>query len=417
MNTGEFLSETQPEIAESNPQQGNILAEENHMKDDSTEINELEKPNELSPILYSLHLSGVDSLSTQQIKKYLDNHIKPNYSFNTRKQYTYLEYSLVWINDSEINIVFDHNLNNGFKNYNEKKNITTDSSAVSDVIETETKIEEDQELNTESDLHAESIKGASETILLLTDFQNICKEHREFSELPMNDQFIAVSQAPKLQDRKCWDLILTPKGEIIRTSGAKNLYNNFMNFKNVNSTETTDITEEIQSETIPENSKIIKLEIRYSTILDKKVKNSRELSKYYLINGEPDKIERLPSAREHLTAKYSNGPASDIDLITNKQPETQGLFGYEGDRDARDIIADNKSRRYFEKRGKSDKWRNDKFLNSNYKRYDNSHRINKGSRNFKRGLRNDSHGFRVAHNNYKSRRLQEPDLFPDFGKK
>lgn len=82
------------------------------LSQDAQDVQE-EQGQDLSTVVVpnSLHLSGVDDLSTEQIKEYIDLHIRPGYSFTNRSKYAYLEYRINWINDHEVNIVFDHNEN------------------------------------------------------------------------------------------------------------------------------------------------------------------------------------------------------------------------------------------------------------------------------------------------------------------
>ncbi|KAG7833063.1 hypothetical protein KL943_004511 [Ogataea angusta] len=62
-------------------------------------------PNELRP--GSLLLSGVDELDTRAIKLYIDSFLKPDLKFENREEYARFNYTLEWVNDKKINIVFE----------------------------------------------------------------------------------------------------------------------------------------------------------------------------------------------------------------------------------------------------------------------------------------------------------------------
>ncbi|ODQ44682.1 hypothetical protein PICMEDRAFT_175240 [Pichia membranifaciens NRRL Y-2026] len=430
------------EAADSKPPHEQYVAYESAVIEQEQQQEQQQKKENMEPILTSLHLTGVDDLSTQQIKKYLDYHIKPNYSFKTRKQFAYLEYRLDWINDSEINIVFDYNLSNG-NGKRAKKNQPNDGVDLLDEIkgfakkevpqesverdtddEMKENLKEESVTETGSDtlqgLENESIRGAAEALLLLTDFEDIRKEHNEFAALSIEDQFKAVDQAPKLQDRKCWDLVLAKNGAVIKTTDAKRFYNLFEHVVQAKDSEDQLPNEEAiagpteveEAEVFSEDTKIIKLEVRYSTELDKKVENARVFSRYYLLHGEPDKIERLPSARERLTGAYPKAAGYDRDLITAAEPETQGLFGYDGDREEREVIEPRYREREYRGKGINGRWSSDRFQAPGG--HDSRHN---GSRISKRGPRSDRRRAGRGNGNGHGRDQLEGDLFPDFAQR
>ncbi|GAV29274.1 hypothetical protein PMKS-002756 [Pichia membranifaciens] len=433
------------EAADSKPPHEQYVADESAMTEQEQQQEQQQEKAGVDPIITSLHLSGVDDLSTQQIKKYLDYHIKPNYSFTTRKQYAYLEYRLDWINDSEINIVFDYNLSNysdkrtrksHLKNNNvdlleeikgfAKKKVQpqiTEGEADEEMKET-SKGQEDSETDTGNDslqgLENESIRGAAEALLLLTDFEDIRQEHGEFAALSIEDQFKAVDQAPKLQDRKCWDLVLSKNGTVIKTRDAKKFYNVFERVMQgkadseegqQNEEAVAGPTEKEGAEVFPEDTKIIKLEVRYSTELDKKVENARVFSRYYLLHGEPDKIERLPPAKERFNGARPDAARYDRDLITAAEPETQGLFGYDGDRDEREVIEPGYRERENRRRGINGRWSSDRFPVPGHGGRHKDSRISKGGP--RRDRRRAGRGNGGAH----GRDQLEGDLFPDFAQR
>ncbi|KAG0684645.1 hypothetical protein C6P40_001643 [Pichia californica] len=456
MDIGQLISTPEVEIAPNNQpphlDDNNLMEVENgeitqdfqseepiQQRDDiESEFDEDDENLGRAPILTSLHLTGVDNLSTTQIKKYIDAHIKPNYSYNTREKYAHLTYSFQWINDSEVNISFDYNYGKNaakFKreekklhDYQQRQLMTAEVDLV-DIIQSipEKKNYNDDEIN----FGKESINGAAEALVLLTDFDNIRKEHEEFAELSLEDQITAVGQAPKMQERKCWDFILTPDDQIIRTNGAKKLYKDYEkiikqnNIDEMDTEETPNDGNNIEDQEtdlvqvdpfIPEGSQIINLEIRYANANDKKKKKNKTPSAYYAKFGAPKEIERSESAHERLINPDSYVARNETDIITHHRPETRGLFGYDGDRSERELN-DVRYRKAAElrRKGRDGPWESNKFYNN---------RINKNSRgvNFNEYRRKQHHQYRQQRQhpkyNNRARQLQSaPDLFPDFGKK
>lgn len=461
-------------------------------------------------ILTSLHLSGVDDLSTEQIKEYLEQHIRPKNSFATHEKYSYMDFRLKWINDHEINVVFDYNENKEAKQRYEaerqqnRKLTREEKSKQPDLLdelkaldgetpetegdtngETQNEMEVDENTNDnnnddkgddmESQIGNESIRGAADAILLLTNFENICREHQEFSELPIEDQFAAVTQAPKLQDRQCWDLVLDKDGKVVKTEEAKSFYKVFE--KTVlgieeQEQETSDEDAEIKLDAIEpveeqkesemqsldlsdESNKIIKLEVRYSTPKDRKVKDAKNYSRYYLLHGEPEDTSRLPPARENTApikqARYQK------DLITGQGVETTGVFGYahDNDRDAysndprsyrdqrrwdndlyndsyrnrmdsRDYrdYRDHRDNRYRGDRYRDDRYRDDRYRNDRYgddrrsgewRGFRGPERRPGGIYKERRGGRGGGRGRGRGGNRGGNLSRDLPDLFPDFG--
>ncbi|KAH3666467.1 hypothetical protein OGAPHI_003463 [Ogataea philodendri] len=54
-----------------------------------------------------LLLLGVDELDTRAIKLYIDSFLKPDLKFENREEYAKFNYTLEWVNDKSINIVFE----------------------------------------------------------------------------------------------------------------------------------------------------------------------------------------------------------------------------------------------------------------------------------------------------------------------
>ncbi|GMM31981.1 hypothetical protein DAMA08_047260 [Martiniozyma asiatica (nom. inval.)] len=127
---------------------------------------EEEEEQKLPYIPTKLHLSGVDDLSVVQLKTYIDEHIKPSYSFNNRDQYSYLSYHLDWINDHEVNLVFD----------NKDKSL--------------------------------AVKGAQVAIEYLK------KRSGNIDETIYDDNL------NPLDDRECWDLVINDSGKIEKSNIA-----------------------------------------------------------------------------------------------------------------------------------------------------------------------------------------------------
>lgn len=362
----------------------------------------------------SLHLRGVDTLSTTQVKEYLDLHIRPGFCFETRQRFAYLDFKINWINDSELNIVFNYKQNTKIS-IDEKCNVPADIKEENEQIETDAEVENIKELKYDSS------KGALDAIMLLTDFDNIRSEHVEFSQLPIEDQFAAVDQAPKLEERKCWDLVLDLNNKVVKTKAAKTFYKTFQEAvlgENVEDDQESPASDE--KEEFPEDFRVIHLEVRFSTKKDTKVKNAREFSRYYLLNGEPELTERVAAAQERYDVDYANRSTSQKDLITGRAPETQGLFGYDGDREFDEV----NDRDNYKKttNGISGRWKNDYYFADRQFR-------SKG-RNWSRGRamgrERSGHGFssggiykkpQTSDRSSRPRAVELPDLFPDFGKK
>lgn len=421
------------------------------------------------PILTSLHLTGVDELSTNQIREYIEQHIRPDYSFEQRKRFAYLNFKLNWINDSEINVVFD---------YNEKEDTgpgrragrtgpnSDDAADLLDIIrkpagdEDGTAARDDLPANdtdpaAPQGVQHDAIKGALDAVTLLTDVNSIRREHVEFADLSIEDQFAALGQAPKLQNRKCWDLVLDKKGTVIKTKAAKEAYCAFKKTALAQGTgdegQETDVAlagdEDVPDDDFSsEEYRIIQLEVRYSTLLDRKVHNAREYSRYYLIHGEPDKNERLPSAKEHYEASNAWISRYEPDLITGTNPETYGSVDYAGHREEREI-ADRYPDYQEENYGDGGQWSSDRYHASESRRRGDRRRqdYRDGDRyrlNARAGRKGDRERFREDRHDYRGRDYrrggsnsgyggvqkrrkdsnrvraeQLPDLFPDFGKK
>ncbi|TID29826.1 hypothetical protein CANINC_001575 [Pichia inconspicua] len=375
--------------------------------DTSATVNE---ETELEEVLTSsLHLRGVDTLNTAQIKQYLDMHIRPGFCFENRHRFAYLDFKINWINDSELCVVF---------NYKQKPESKVDSNT--DVFSELKGDEADLDIKMEDikELKYDSSKGALDAIMLLTDFDNIRKEHEEFAQLSLRDQFAAVDQAPKLEERKCWDLVLDDGNRVVKTKAAKVFYKTFRKVvlgEDDENEEDSDHLEENSTEEFPEDFKVIQLEVRFATNKDRKVKNAREYSRYYLINGEPDLSERLPPAEEKTHPSYRNRFKKD--LITGEELETTGLFGYDQDLNPEDVVVETERRKNNYRR--NDRWKNDYYFDD--REYNYRNRWDGHGRGRGRGGRRGGISKRPKPNNNRRNVRGDstalPDLFPDFGKK
>lgn len=194
------------------------------------EVSNDEIPVENGPLPSKLHLRGVDDLSTNEIKSYLDQHIKPGYSFAKRDAYKHLHYLIEWINDSELNVSF---------------------------------ICEDPKL---------AQWGATEAI-----------KHLEY-HTSEEDQSEPLDP---LQERRCWDLLRVTDG---KSAGKQVVKSDIANqYAVASGLEETKEVDEMEKPTLADP---ITLFVRYATELDHKVANSKEQSRYYLIHGEPGEFER-----------------------------------------------------------------------------------------------------------------------------
>ncbi|QPG73832.1 hypothetical protein FOA43_001147 [Brettanomyces nanus] len=68
-----------------------------------------------------------------------------------------------------------------------------------------------------------------------------------------------------------------------------------------------------------------RLTVRQSFYGDRKVKNARIYSRYYLMHGQPDKAERLPVAKDRMHGKRFGYHDYSKDLITGEEPEPELL--------------------------------------------------------------------------------------------
>lgn len=55
----------------------------------------------------ALLLRGVDDMATRDIKRYVDNHIKPGYTFATRDDFAHLGFQTEWVDDTRVNLIFE----------------------------------------------------------------------------------------------------------------------------------------------------------------------------------------------------------------------------------------------------------------------------------------------------------------------
>lgn len=184
-----------------------------------------------APLAYKLHLRGVDDLSTAEIKAYVDFHAKPGYCFAARDKYRHQEYRIEWVNDSELNLVFCC---------------------------------ADQEL---------AQWGATKTLKLLT-------KHELGQDVPDVDP---------LAERECWDLLKIASGpgagkSIVRSNIAQQ-------YAQDASLDADNVLPPVAADVVVAKDPIV-LHVRYATGNDRKVERAREQSRYYLLHGEPDEIER-----------------------------------------------------------------------------------------------------------------------------
>lgn len=396
-----YIEEDQPE----QQVQETIVDDTPQAESEATELEEL--------INNSLHLRGVDSLSTDQVKAYLDLHIRPGFNFDNRKKFEYLDFKINWINDSELCVLFNHQQN------------IVETTSEDDIFATpNTTNGEEVEINEDivyKEQGYDSMKGALDAIMLLTDFDNIRREHGEFAQLSIADQFSAVDQAPKLEERKCWDLVIDNNNKVIKTKNANLFYKTFQ--KEVlgvsDDQENDDDSQSNGDEEFPEDYKVIHLDVRFATTKDKKVKNAREFSRYYLVNGEPDMTQRLPPVRENHSTRYVNKSKFQKDIITGEVPETRGMFGYDHDLRPEQVSGRRYSRRRDNQRERDNyrgRWKNDQYFDNREYRHEggnwNDRNTNRGRGGRRGGVTKNQHNSR----NNKPRAQELPDLFPDFGK-
>ncbi|GME76659.1 unnamed protein product [Ambrosiozyma monospora] len=201
----------------------------------------------------------------------------------------------------------------------------------------------------------------------------------------------------------------------------------------------------------------VHLVIRQSFYGDRKVKNAKVYSKYYLIHGEPGREQRLPGANTRHRHDYDRGAAKPTtkDLITGEGDdkldlipgefskisrhtkenrdvdagEQHGLFGYEGDNDESVIARPSRKLRIDDGKWKSDKY--DRYGPKNRYRSPRDDRLYNGrSRGRKHRGYNDNRadGYSGRHygDNYDNRKVrgrsatdkgEEDDLFPNFTSK
>lgn len=239
---------------------------------------EIPLPN--GPLANKLHLRGVDDLSTNEIKSYLDQHVKPGYSFAKRDQFLHLVYRLEWINDSELNVVFTN---------------------------------EDQKL---------AHWGATEALKRL--------EKKEDGVLDSGDP-------SPLQERRCWDLLRVVEGQgkgkavkvsadAARALATINTSDETHVDQDVDGVEGTNLTPLADAAPVTETNVVVSdpvaLFVRYATSEDRKVANSKEQSRYYLLHGEPKHSERRqPRAKPQRQPRRSRFYEDrEPDVVTGQLP-------------------------------------------------------------------------------------------------
>lgn len=214
-------------------------------------------PAENEPLPNKLHIRGVDDLSTNELKSYLDQHIKPGYSFSKKEEYKHLFYRLEWINDSELNVNF---------------------------------VSEDPTL---------AQLGAAEAI------KHLAFHVAEEGELAPLDP---------LQERRCWDLLRVTDGK----SAGKQVLKSDIAMQYAITSGLQQPLEETGEEK-PTVSDPVTLFVRYATPSDRKIANSKEQSRYYLIHGEPGEFERqFRPKREHIGRRSRYYEDHQPDVVTGE---------------------------------------------------------------------------------------------------
>jgi len=208
----------------------------------------------------------------------------------------------------------------------------------------------------------------------------------------------------------------------------------------------------------------VQLSIRQSLKGDRKVKNARVYSRYYLLHGEPDRAERMPGARERRGRGYSYEPRGASgrgeDLITGEKLGDEELLGdrvksfrpiaaqadvYRPGRDDRgddlfsdrerrdryrdvdDMDVDYRDRRYGDDRSRDRGYRDDRGYREDRFRDTWRPSDERESRSERRRRRRRERGrergdlfdpYRTSRDEERSRRdkADEEDLFPDFFK-
>lgn len=161
----------------------------------------------------------------------------------------------------------------------------------------------------------------------------------------------------------------------------------------------------------PEPEQII-MSVRQSLYGDKKVKNARVYSRYYLLHGEPERTERMPAARNRYRGRRYGYRAHGKDLITGEEL---------AEPPRRD------SREYSPRRGGDDR-EDDLFAGRNFRdvwRPEDDNRGRRGGRRSRRRRRGrydeDDLYYRSSRDDERDiarrRQADKEDLFPDFFKK
>ncbi|GMG36566.1 unnamed protein product [Ambrosiozyma monospora] len=207
----------------------------------------------------------------------------------------------------------------------------------------------------------------------------------------------------------------------------------------------------------------VHLVIRQSFYGDRKVKNAKVYSKYYLIHGEPGREQRLPGANTRHRRDYDRGAArpNTKDLITgegddkldlipgefSKIPrhikehkhggqahdagEQHGLFGYEGDNDESVISRPSRKLKIDGDKWKSDKYdrygHRDRYRSPRDDRLYNGRSRGRKYRGYHDNSRGDDYSGSSVGDNYDNRKVrgrftsdrakEEEDLFPNFTSK
>ncbi|VEU22024.1 DEKNAAC103002 [Brettanomyces naardenensis] len=156
-------------------------------------------------------------------------------------------------------------------------------------------------------------------------------------------------------------------------------------------------TNEEATATIAPQPEHIDLTIRQSFYGDRKVKNARIYSRYYLLHGEPDRTERAPAARDRMRGKSFGYHDYSRDLITGEEHEPELISGGGERTSYRDVYEPS-----------NDRWDHD--------RYRDTYRP-EGGRSRRRGRRGANKYRSSRDDDGRRRKADEDDLFPDFFKR
>ncbi|CAK9441734.1 uncharacterized protein LODBEIA_P56020 [Lodderomyces beijingensis] len=227
----------------------------------------------------ALHLNGVDNLSTEEIKAYVDYYLNYTSEFDNDKQkITYsqipfedqLTFRVEWIDDSNVNVVF--------KTSHENRNAL-------------------------AQLRSEPMTN---------DANDVNKTIQEVLAKPY-DPIVAFRKSQSLVNR-----LALANGEADKKAGGGG-----------NADGNGNGNGEGESK-MDEDESAIELRIRQSFQSDRKVKNASQYSRYYLIHGEP---ERQPRRRYAPRRRDTEEKQEQEDLFADKLKKSQPVHDRRGDDD------------------------------------------------------------------------------------